>query len=74
MFFWKKHGYLEWYKLKKVEKKNKRSPQVAIINTPPSFASHVTQVSLEEGNSSLFFIYAATNTWVIDSGATDHVD
>ena len=33
----------------------------------------MTWVSLEEGNSGLFFISAATNTWVIDLGATDHM-
>ena len=33
----------------------------------------MTQVSLEEGNSGLFFISAPTNTWVIDSEATDHM-
>ena len=71
---WKKHGYSEWFKLKQVEKKNKRSAQVVVTNTPPSFTSHVTRVSLKEGNSNLFFISAATNTWVIDSGATDHMN
>ena len=33
----------------------------------------MTRVSLEEGTFGLFFIYAATNTWVIDLGATDHM-
>ena len=33
----------------------------------------MTRVSLEEGNSDLFFISDATNTWVIDSGAIDHM-
>ena len=33
----------------------------------------MTWVSLEEGNSGLFFIYAATNTWVIDLGDTYHM-
>ena len=33
----------------------------------------MTRVSLEEGNSSFFFISAATNTRVIDSGAPDHM-
>ena len=33
----------------------------------------MTRVSLEEGNSCLFFISTATNTWVIDSGATNHI-
>ena len=46
--------------------KNKKSAQVAVTNTPPSSASHVTRVSLEEGTFGLFFIFAATNTWVID--------
>ena len=31
----------------------------------------MTRISLEEGNYGLFFISAATNTWVIDLGATD---
>ena len=59
---WKKHGYPEWFKLKQVEKKNKKSAHVAVTNTPPSSASHVTRVSLKEGNSGLFFISTATNT------------
>ena len=33
----------------------------------------MTWVSLEEGNSGLFFIFVATNTWVIDSRATNHM-
>ena len=70
---WKKHGYPVWFKLKQAEKKNKKSAQVVVTYTPPSFASHVTQVSLEEGNSGLFFISASTNTWVIDSRAIDHM-
>ena len=37
-----------------------------VSNSSPSSTSYVTRVSLEEGNSSLFFISATTNTWVID--------
>ena len=33
-----------------------------VSNSSPSSASHVTRVSLKEGNSGLFFISAATNT------------
>ena len=52
--YWKKHGYPEWFKLKQAEKKNKKSAQVVVTYTPASSASHVTRVSLEEGNSGLF--------------------
>ena len=64
---------MEWYKLKQDEKKNKTYAQVAVTNNPPSSASHVTRVSLEEGNSGLFFVYAGTNTWIIDSTTIDHM-
>lgn len=70
---WKKHGYLEWYKLKQAEKKNKKFAQVAVTDTPPSSASHVTRVSQEEGNFGLVVFSATTNTWNIDSRATDHM-
>ena len=70
---WNNHGYREWYKLKQAEKRNKKSTQVAVTNTPPYSTSHVTRVSLEDGNSGLFFIYVATNTWFIDLGAIDHM-
>ena len=50
--FWKKHDYLEWFKLKQAEK-NKKFAQVVVIDTPSSFSSYVTRVSLEEGNSGL---------------------
>ena len=33
----------------------------------------MTQVFLEECKSGFFFIYAAINTWVIDSRATNHM-
>ena len=33
----------------------------------------MTRVSPEDGNSGLFFIYVATNTWFIDLGAIDHM-
>jgi transposase InsO family protein len=69
---WKKHGYPEWYKLKQAERKSKKSAQVASIDNPTS-VFHVTRASPKEGNSGLAFISAATNTWVIDSGATDHM-
>jgi vacuolar-type H+-ATPase subunit I/STV1 len=65
---WKKHGYPEWYKLKQAERKSKKSAQVASIDNPTS-VFHVTRASPKEGNSGLAFISAATNTWVIDSGA-----
>ena len=59
--------------LSKLKSRIKKSVQVAVTDTLPAFASYVTQVSLEEGNSGMFFIYDTTNTWIIDSGATDHM-
>ncbi|XP_048232430.1 uncharacterized protein LOC112535176 isoform X2 [Ricinus communis] len=70
---WKKHGYSEWYKLKQAEKKNKKYTQIVVPDTSPPSASHVFQVSPQQGNSSLTYVSTASNTWVIDSGATDHM-
>ena len=71
---WKKHGYLEWYKLKQVEKKNKKSTQIALTNaTPLAFVSQVSWLSSQEGNSGLAFISTTSNPWVIGSRVTDHM-
>ncbi|KAH7521312.1 hypothetical protein FEM48_Zijuj07G0019700 [Ziziphus jujuba var. spinosa] len=60
---WKKHGYLEWYKLKQAERKKKKSTQVALTDTSPCYASHMTRSSSKEGNSGSAFISAAGSTW-----------
>ena len=76
---WKKHGYPEWYKLKQVERKNKKfahntvAQNVAAIDTTPSSASHVSRASSQEGIFGLSVISAHPSTWIIDSGATDHM-
>ena len=71
---WKKHGYPEWYKLKQAERKNRKSAQnVATTDPTPSFASHVSRASSKEGIFGLSIISTSPNTWVIDSGATDHM-
>ncbi|XP_048232868.1 uncharacterized protein LOC125370622 [Ricinus communis] len=70
---WKKHGYSEWYKLKQAEKKNKKYAQIVVTDTSTPSASHVSQVSPQQGNSSLTYISTTSNTWVIDSGATYHM-
>ena len=69
-----KQGYSKWYKLKQAERNNKKSTQVALTNaTPLAFASQVSRLSSQKGNSCLAFISIAPNTWVIDSGAIDHM-
>ena len=36
---WKNHGYPEWYKLKQIEMKNKKSTQISLTDiTTPAFA------------------------------------
>ncbi|KAJ4723445.1 Retrovirus-related Pol polyprotein from transposon TNT 1-94 [Melia azedarach] len=72
---WKKNGHPEWYKLKQADQRNKKSTQVAVRSTnPTASASLVSHSSTQEGDSSLCLISAAFNTWVIDSGATDHMN
>ncbi|XP_071902889.1 uncharacterized protein [Coffea arabica] len=76
---WKKHGYPEWYKLKQAERKNKKlvhntvAQNVAAIDTTPSSVSHVSRASSQEGIFGLSDISAHPSTWIIDSGATDHM-
>ncbi|XP_071933922.1 uncharacterized protein [Coffea arabica] len=75
---WKKHGYPEWYKLKQVERKNKKFAHNTVaqniaIDTTPSSASHVSRASSQEGIFGLSVISAHPSTWIIDSGATDHM-
>lgn len=69
---WKKHGYPEWFKLKQAEKRNRKHAQASLADTPVCTVSHVAQVSPQEGTSGLALNSTASNTWVIDSGATDH--
>ncbi|KAI9195921.1 hypothetical protein LWI28_019428 [Acer negundo] len=47
--------------------------KVALNEASPSFASHVSRVSPQEGNYGLVLLSSTNNTWVIDSGATDHM-
>ena len=38
---WKKQGYPNWYKFKQAERKNKKSPQVALTNATPTQVSRL---------------------------------
>lgn len=59
--FWKKHSYPKWYKLKQVERKNKKSAPVAITDaTPPASYSQVSRLSSLEDNSGLALISIAS--------------
>lgn len=55
--YWKKHGLLEWYKLKQANRRNKKSTQVAVTSTnPTAFTSLVSHSSTQEGNFGLCLI------------------
>ena len=73
--WWKKHGYPECYKLKQAERKNKKSTQVFLTDAIPlASTSQVSRLSSQECNSSLAFIFIASNTWVTDLRAIDHMN
>nr|MCG7218574.1 NDUFA4 family protein [Candidatus Liberibacter asiaticus] len=61
----KKHSYPEWYKLKQAERKKKFSQTT-------DFASQLSCVTTHGGNFDYAFI-SFSNTWLIDSGVTDHM-